>query len=116
MVDHTRAVAAVLGMLAALGIGTTDLFGRRVVAASTALTAGATLQLFATVSVLSFAVVSGSAFQPASFVWGGVSGLGLGAGIWLYYSGLVHSVSTGGRADGCRAERAATVRLHRSSG
>lgn len=91
---HTLPVAALLGLLGALTIGVSDLFGRRVVAASSALTAGASMQLFATVFVVAVALTTTSPFNLIEFGWGGVSGVGLGLGILGYYSGLVRSTAT----------------------
>ncbi len=44
--------------------------------------------------MLAIAVVSGSRFDSTDFAWGSLSGLGIGAGIWFYYSGLVASSAT----------------------
>ena len=83
-----------LGLSAALMIGLSDLYGRRVVYASSALTAGTSLQLFASVIVVGVALSTTSPFDLESFLWGGVSGIGLGAGIGFYYTGLVSSTAT----------------------
>lgn len=87
-------MAAALGLLAAFLIGTSDLFGRRLVLASSAVTAGATLHVFATVFLLGVATVSGSPFDLVELGWGGLSGIGLGIGMGGYYSGLVGSTAT----------------------
>lgn len=64
------------------------------VAVSSALTAGASLQLFAALFLLIVATVTTSPFDGADFGWGGLSGIGLGIGITCYYSGLVRASST----------------------
>lgn len=91
---HTQPVAAVLGMLTALSIGSSDLFGRRVVAASSAITAGATLHFFSVIFLLAVALATGSSFESNGFAWGGVSGIGLAIGIGCYYTGLTGSTAT----------------------
>ena len=87
-------MAAVLGLLAAFGIGLSDLFGRRVVLAASAVTAATVMQLFAMLATLAFAVVTASAFHLGSFVWGCLSGLGMAGGITFYYMGLERSTAT----------------------
>lgn len=87
-------MAAVLGLLSALGIGLSDLFGRRVVLAASAVTAATAMQLFAALATFVFALVTASAFDVASFLWGCLSGVGMAGGITLYYLGLERSTST----------------------
>ena len=87
-------MAAVLGLLSALGIGLSDLFGRRVVLAASAVTAATAMQLFSAMGVLAFALVTGSAFDSVSFLWGCLSGLGMAGGITFYYLGLERSTAT----------------------
>lgn len=88
------ALAAVLGMLSALGIGLSDLFGRRVVLAASAVTAAMAMQLFAALATLGFAIMTASDFHTGSFLWGCLSGLGMAGGITFYYLGLERSTST----------------------
>ncbi len=88
------ALAAVLGMLSALGIGLSDLFGRRVVLAASAVTAATAMQLFSALATLAFAVGTASRFDTGSFLWGCLSGLGMAGGITFYYLGLERSTST----------------------
>ena len=88
------ALAALLGLLAAFGIGLSDLFGRRVVLAASAVTAATAMQLFAGVATFAFALVTASEFEPGPFLWGCLSGLGMAGGITLYYLGLERSTST----------------------
>ena len=75
------AVAAVLGLLSALGIGLSDLFGRRVVLAASAVTAATAMQLFSALATLAFAVATASSFDTGSFLWGCLSGVGMAGGI-----------------------------------
>lgn len=77
-----------------MSIGVSDLFGRRVVNASTAVTAGSSMQLFGSLAMAAVAVGSRSHVDLGDLAWGSVSGLGIGAGIWFYYSGLVVSSAT----------------------
>ena len=87
-------MAAVFGLLSALGIGMSDLFGRRVVLAASAITAATAVQLFSGLGTLGFALATGSAFEGRPFLWGCLSGVGMASGITLYYLGLEHSTST----------------------
>lgn len=93
-VDQTPPMALALGLLAALSIGLSDLFGRRITAASTALTAAATMQIFAALTVVVFAVLDRSPFAAGAFGFGVLSGIGMGGGLGLYYTGLLRSTST----------------------
>ncbi len=87
-------MAALLGLLSAFGIGLSDLFGRRVVLAASAITAAMAMQLFAALATLVFAVVTASAFDAGSFGWGCLSGLGMAGGLSFYYMGLERSTAT----------------------
>ncbi len=87
-------MALTLGLLAALTIGLSDLFGRKIVAVSGPLTAAANMQIFAALTVVIIAVVDRSEFVARAFIFGGLSGLGMGAGLGLYYTGLQRSTST----------------------
>lgn len=80
--------------MSALGIGLSDLFGRRVVLAASAVTAATAMQLFSALATLAFAVVTASPFDMGSFLWGCLSGLGMAGGITFYYLGLQQSTST----------------------
>lgn len=81
-------------MLSALGIGLSDLFGRRVVLAASAVTAAMAMQLFAALATLGFAIMTASDFHTGSFLWGCLSGLGMAGGITFYYLGLQRSTAT----------------------
>ncbi len=80
--------------MSALGIGLSDLFGRRVVLAASAVTAATAMQLFSALATLAFALVTASEFEMGSFLWGCLSGVGMAGGITLYYLGLQRSTST----------------------
>lgn len=87
-------MGALLGTLGALAIGLSDLFGRRIVLASSPLAAAVVLQLSG--GVISAATV---AVIPSAWLWpdvgrGLVSGLGMGVGLSCYYTGLARSTST----------------------
>lgn len=87
-------MGALLGLLGALGIGLSDLFGRRIVQTSSALTAAVVLQLFG--GVVAAATM---AVYPSEFAWpdagrGLFAGIGMGAGLGCYYAGLARSAST----------------------
>jgi drug/metabolite transporter (DMT)-like permease len=87
-------MGAIFGALTAMGIGLSDLFGRRVVNASHALTATAVVQLVAIItSVAVLGIVDGDPLRRDLAV-GLVSGLGLGGGLSLYFGGLARSTST----------------------
>lgn len=87
-------MGAALGLLGALLIGISDLFGRRVVAVSSATTAAATMQLFAALTGLGALVIVSSALTGRDFAIGAVSGIGLGIGLGCYYGGLARSSAT----------------------
>jgi drug/metabolite transporter (DMT)-like permease len=87
-------MGALLGLLGALGIGLSDLFGRRIVLASSPLTAAVVLQLFGGILAATTMPV-----LPSEFLWsdaglGTVSGVGMGVGLGCYYAGLSASAST----------------------
>lgn len=87
-------MGAFFGILGALGIGLSDLFGRRIMLASSALTAAVVLQLAGGLLAAATMVV-----LPSEWVWsdagrGVVSGFGMGVGLGCYYTGLARSAST----------------------
>ncbi len=86
-------MGAVFGSLGALSIGLSDLFGRRVVVASSALTAAAVMQFVAIFTSVIAVGVEDSRFQAADLGLGALSGVGLGVGLSCYYAGLVRSSS-----------------------
>ena len=86
-------MGALLGSLTALGIGGSDMFGRRVTAATSPVTASAVMQLFA--ALLSLVAIT---FVSSEWIWrdvwvGAVSGLGMGSGLACYFGGLQRSSS-----------------------
>lgn len=87
-------MGAFWGSMAALGIGLSDLFGRRVVDRAGALSAAFVMQLIAIpaglVSVLFFA----SEFGAVDMGWGALSGLGMATGLGCYFAGLSRSSAT----------------------
>jgi drug/metabolite transporter (DMT)-like permease len=87
-------MGAVLGLLAALSIGLSDLFGRRVVVASTAMTAALAMSVVAVVASVVTVVVIPSSFDTTDLLLGGVSGLGMGVGLSAYYGGISRSSAT----------------------
>ena len=87
-------MGAIFGSLTALSIGLSDLFGRRVVLASSVMTAASVMQLVAVgASVLTLGLI-GSEYRADDVVVGALSGLGLGTGLACYYGGLSRSGST----------------------
>lgn len=81
-------MGALLGSITALCIGISDMFGRRVTAASSAMTASAVMQVVAAAAAL--ASVS---FVDSTWLWddvllGGLSGLGMAVGLSCYFGGL----------------------------
>ena len=76
-----------------MGIGGSDMFGRRVTAATSPVTASAVMQLFA--ALLSLVAIT---FVSSEWLWGdvwlgAVSGLGMGSGLACYFGGLERSSS-----------------------
>lgn len=87
-------MGALFGSLSALTIGASDLYARRLIRASSAITAAATVSLIAIGASLLAVVVFGSSLRSADLVLGLISGIGLGAGLVTYYAGLTRSSST----------------------
>jgi len=87
-------MGAVFGLLGALFIGISDLFGRRVVAASSATTAAAAMQFVAVFAGLASMAILSSRFGWRDFAIGAASGLGMGTGLACYYGGIARSSST----------------------
>ncbi len=84
-------MGALFGSLGALSIGLSDLFGRRVVLASSALTAAVAMQLVALVTSLAATVLDPGRPSANDLTLGAVSGIGLGVGLSFYYGGLRRS-------------------------
>jgi uncharacterized membrane protein len=86
-------VGLAFGLLTAVSIGLSDLFGRHVLRSHGAVTTGVGIQFAALLtSVCGLAVVS-SRFSFADLGFGLVSGIGMGIGLWAYFSGLAKSSS-----------------------
>jgi drug/metabolite transporter (DMT)-like permease len=86
-------VAIFFGLLTSLSIGLADLFGRRVVNARGPIAAGAALQFIAIFTSLAALLIVNSTFDVGDFAIGLASGLGLGVGLFAYFSGLRKSSS-----------------------
>lgn len=87
-------MAAIWGLLAAIGIGGSELFGRRVVAVASALTASFAVQAVATIAALGSLSLVASTFSWSDVALGCLSGLGLAVGTGCYFGGLNRSTST----------------------
>jgi drug/metabolite transporter (DMT)-like permease len=87
-------VGALFGSLSALSIGLSDLFARRLVRASSAVTASVAISMVAIVTSVVAVALFGSSLEPSDLVIGLVSGLGLGVGLASYYAGMTRSSST----------------------
>lgn len=87
-------MGAFWGSMAALGIGASDLFGRRVVNVSGPVTAAIIMQVFGILSAAGALLFVSSEFVWVDMGWGALSGLGLASGLACYYGGLTRSSST----------------------
>ncbi len=87
-------MGALFGIVGALGIGLSDLFGRRIMLASSALTAAVILQLSGGLLAAATMAVLPSEWIVADAALGVVSGIGMGVGLGCYYTGLGRSAST----------------------
>ncbi len=87
-------MGALLGALAALCIGLSDLFGRRSVAARGAVATAMAMQAVAVVVSAVMLLAIESSFGLRDLAVGMVSGLGLGVGLGCYLGGLARSTST----------------------
>ncbi len=81
-------MALLFGLAAAICIGLSDLGGRRVSAASSAATTATSMNLIGCGAALLVALAIGSVVEGADVARGLISGLGLGAGLILYYAAL----------------------------
>ncbi|MDE0135733.1 MAG: EamA family transporter [Acidimicrobiaceae bacterium] len=81
-------MGALFGLLTSLSIGTSDLFGRRVVTRCHVLSAMIVFQGAAALVSLALLPIIGGSFAGGDFGRGLASGLGLGAGLALYYTSL----------------------------
>lgn len=87
-------MGALFGSLGALSIGISDLFARRVVRASTAITAAVAISVVAIGTSVLSVVLFGSTLRTGDLLIGLLSGLGLGTGLASYYAGMTRSSST----------------------
>ena len=81
-------MGVVFGLLTALAIGASDLFGRRIVHAQGAITAAVPMQLFGVITALGALVVVESQASTPDLIYGALSGLGFATGLGCYYTGL----------------------------
>lgn len=87
-------MGAFWGSLAAVGIGMSELFGRRVVNAAGALTAALTMQMIGMFTALVSVAFFASEFTSIDMAWGALSGLGMASGLGCYFGGLKNSSAT----------------------
>ncbi len=87
-------MGALFGIIGALGIGLSDLFGRRIMLASSALTAAVVLQVSGGLLAAATMTVLPSEWIVADAALGVVSGIGMAVGLGCYYTGLGRSAST----------------------
>lgn len=87
-------MGAFFGSLSAVGIGLSDLYGRRVVTASGVLTAAAVMQFVALLTSVSTIPFVASEFRWDDIFLGAISGVGMGLGLALYYGGIARSSAT----------------------
>lgn len=81
------------GLMTSLSIGLADLFGRRVSNARGPIAAGLAIQFVAIFTSLLSVLIVESVFSMRDLTIGLASGLGLGVGLWGYFSGLRRSSS-----------------------
>lgn len=83
----------IFGLLTAISIGCSDLFGRRLLNAHGAVTTGVGVQFVAVGASLVGVWIVPSSWSVTDAAYGLVSGLGLGVGLWAYFGGLQRSSS-----------------------
>lgn len=83
----------VFGLMTSLSIGAADFFGRRVANARGAIAAGVAMQFVAIGTSAASLLLVDSAFSWRDLIIGLASGLGLGVGLWGYFTGLQRSSS-----------------------
>lgn len=86
-------VGIIYGALTSLSIGLSDLFGRRVVNAKGPVVTGAAMQFVAIITSLVAVALVPSSFIVGDAIIGLASGVGIGIGLWGYFSGLERSSS-----------------------
>lgn len=87
-------MGAFWGLLAAVSIGSSDFFGRRIVGANGPLTAALAVQIFAALVAFALSIVVGGSLILADLGLGAISGLATAAGLGFYYFGLERSSAT----------------------
>ena len=87
-------MGALLGTIGALCIGMSDLFGRRIMLESSALTAAVVMQVGGGLVSLAVVAVVSSEWVAGDLARGLASGIGMGIGLSCYYAGLARSTST----------------------
>mgnify|MGYP001183163385 CR=1 FL=1 len=86
-------IGALLGVAAALLIGFSDLFGRRVTLSSSAITSASSMQVFGAAAVLLSLIFWPGSFTFRDLTLGGISGAGFAVGLCCYYLGLTRATS-----------------------
>ena len=87
-------MGALLGLLSALMIGLSDLFGRKIVRVAGVVTGSLTLQVAAMSTALLSVVVFGGVFAAHDVLIGGLSGICMGVALGAYYRGITVSSAT----------------------
>lgn len=87
-------MGAVFGLATALCIGVTDVFARRVIAASNPGTTATVLQILGAATAVVVAVAVGGELVPTDLALGSASGVGLAVGLGCYYRGISASSAT----------------------
>ena len=86
-------IGALFGVGAALLIGFSDLFGRRVALQSSAITSASSMQVFGAAAVLLSLIAWPGGFSPQDLTLGAISGAGFAVGLCCYYLGLTRASS-----------------------
>ena len=87
-------MGAFWGSMSALGIGLSDLFGRRVVNVAGAVTAALFMQMIGGVAAAVTVLFFESEWSTVDMAWGAASGLGMSCGLGTYFEGLKRSSAT----------------------
>jgi drug/metabolite transporter (DMT)-like permease len=86
-------IGALFGIGAAVLIGFSDLFGRRVTLQSSAITSASSMQAFGAISVLVSLIFWPGVFNGQDLALGALSGAGFALGLCCYYLGLTRASS-----------------------
>ena len=87
-------MGALFGSTAAVFIGMSELFGRRVVATANVVTASVVLSFFSVAVAAIAALFIGGSWVAADMAFGALSGLGMAGGLGFYFAGLHRSSAT----------------------